>query len=523
MKKIGILFGQENTFPWAFIDRINQKAVEGIVAEAVTIDKVIQGEPTEYAVIIDRISQDVPFYRAYLKNAALCGTAVINNPFWWSADEKFFNNALSTKVGVPVPKTVLLPSKARPDDTDANSFRNLQFLDWEGIFEYVGFPAFMKPYSGGGWKNVYKLDDQYDFFKSYDETGQLVMMLQEAIDFTSYFRCYYLNGDRVHIMPYEPRNPHHLRYIQEPQDNDPELLKTVEEYVIALNHALGYDFNTVEFAIRDGIPYAIDFCNPAPDADYQSVGAENFEWVVENAANMAIERALKQKEGANNLTWGSFMQNNIKDFTAMNVTVETQATEAVNQIISHIEEENTVEDSRDFISSHLPSKVLGYITEHYPDAKIEEVEIEEDGYEVELDNGLELEFDTEGNFLEAEQEEVEEEVEVEVEVNVEEEVSKEEESNESEAEGEESEDTKKAALMESLGTATEEEKEDLKKIKGVGPKLESVLNSIGIYTFAQVSKMTVHEYDLVDSLLTTFKGRAKRDQWAEQAKAILEG
>ncbi|MCA1752591.1 MAG: hypothetical protein LC670_12555, partial [Flavobacteriales bacterium] len=152
MKKIGILFGQEDTFPQAFIDRVNSKNVKGITAEAVSIDKVMQAEPTEYAVIIDRISQDVPFYRAYLKNAAIGGAAVMNNPFWWSADEKFFNNALAIHEGVAVPKTVLLPSHDRPDDTDEKSFRNLKFpFDWDGIFKYIGFPAYMKPHSGGGW------------------------------------------------------------------------------------------------------------------------------------------------------------------------------------------------------------------------------------------------------------------------------------------------------------------------------------------------------------------------------------
>src|SRR5712672_3718169 len=159
MKKIGILFGQENSFPWAFIDRVNQKTGgKEIVAEAVRIDKVVQGEPCGYDVIVDRISQDVPFYRAYLKNAALCGTAVINNPFWWSADEKFFNNCLATKIGVPVPKTVILPSREHPADTNDQSFSNLAFpLDWEDIFRYIGFPAYMKPFAGGGWKHVYKL------------------------------------------------------------------------------------------------------------------------------------------------------------------------------------------------------------------------------------------------------------------------------------------------------------------------------------------------------------------------------
>src|SRR5881398_1831761 len=167
MKKIGILFGQEHSFPPAFVERVNQKTGgHDIVGEFVKIDKVIQGEPCGYDVVIDRISQDIPFYRAWLKNAALTGTAVINNPFWWSADDKFFNNCLMTQIGVPVPKTVILPSYDLPTDTTGESFSNLAYpLDWEGIFSYVGFPAYMKPYAGGGWKNVYRLANKEEFYE----------------------------------------------------------------------------------------------------------------------------------------------------------------------------------------------------------------------------------------------------------------------------------------------------------------------------------------------------------------------
>lgn len=309
MKKIGILFGQEDTFPWAVIDRINRKDVAGVTAEPVRIDKVVQGEPAGYAVVIDRISQDVPFYRAWLKNAALNGTAVVNNPFWWSADEKFFNNCLSTKLGVAVPKTVLLPSNERPTDTGENSFRNLAFpLDWEGIFSYVGWPAFFKPFAGGGWKNVYKLHDAEEFFRVYGETGQLVMMLQEEIDFTEYFRCYCVDCREVRIMQYDPRAYFHQRYVREGPPVRQELLDRMQEDVLKLNRGLGYDFNTVELAVRDGVPYAIDFCNPAPDADVKSVGEDNFEWVVEAVANMAIRKAEAHVEGQNNLTWGEFVR-----------------------------------------------------------------------------------------------------------------------------------------------------------------------------------------------------------------------
>ncbi|MEQ1744807.1 MAG: hypothetical protein ABMA02_05245 [Saprospiraceae bacterium] len=308
MKKIAILHGKETTFPEAFVARVNAKNVKGVHAEPALVDELVQGNPTPYAVLIDRISQDVPFYRAYLKNAALNGTAVLNNPFWWSADEKFFNNCLSTKIGMPVPRTVLLPSKEMPPDTSGQSFRNLKFpLEWEKMLEYLGgFPLFMKPHSGGGWKSVYKVHNFDEFFAAYNETNTLVMLLQEAIEFDAYFRCYCLGGKYVRIMDYEPRNPHHLRYVADHKVSK-ALRDEMHAHVLNINAALGYDFNTVEFAVRGGIPYAIDFCNPAPDADVNSVGEENFEWVVETAATMAIERAQAHKDGANNLTWGTYV------------------------------------------------------------------------------------------------------------------------------------------------------------------------------------------------------------------------
>lgn len=308
MKKIGMLFGKERSFPMAFVERVNSKKIDGIIAEPVSIDKVMQGEPSGYSVIFDRISQDVPFYRAYLKNAALCGTTVINNPFWWSADEKFFNNCLATKIGVPVPKTVILPSKDLPTDTSNESFSNLAYpLDWEGIFKYIGFPAYMKPFAGGGWKSVYQLNSIEEFFEKHAETEQLVMMLQEEIKFEEYYRCYCIGGKYVRIMPYEPRNPHHLRYVADFSPT-PERYKEMEDIVLRICRYLGYDFNTVELAVRNGVPYAIDFCNPAPDAEVTSVGQANFDWVVETAANYAIEKAMEHKENTDNLTWGEYIK-----------------------------------------------------------------------------------------------------------------------------------------------------------------------------------------------------------------------
>ncbi len=312
MKKIGILHGKERSFPEAFVREVNSRGEKDIVAESVYIDKLSQGADTGYAVIIDRISQDVPFYRAYLKTAAIMGTAVVNNPFWWSADEKFFNNSLAMKLGVPVPKTYLLPSYERPDDTSPESFSNMAMpLDWETIYKEIGFPAYMKPHAGGGWKSVYKVNDPQDLFDKHAETEQLVMMLQEEIIFDEYYRVYCIGGKYVKIMQYEPRNPHHLRYVVDTPPSSQAMLDTIRDYTLRLCKGLGYDFNTVEFAIRDGIPYAIDFCNPAPDADIHSVGKENFEWVVKAAADFAIEKAKAHTSGRDNLTWGSFVRDSI--------------------------------------------------------------------------------------------------------------------------------------------------------------------------------------------------------------------
>jgi hypothetical protein len=297
----------EDTFPGALVERINAMGHADIKAEFVEVGGVKMAEPSGYAVIVDRISHDIPFYRGYLKNARLTGTAVINNPFWWSADDKFFNYALAHKLGVAVPRTVLLPHKRFPEGTTERSMRNLQFpLDWDGIFEYVGFPAFLKPFDGGGWRDVYHVHNREEFFYAYDQSRDLCMTLQAAVKFNEYFRCYVVGQEKVHIMPYDPRRPHHERYIQDPPAYDRKLIARVEKDALTLCRALGYDLNTVEFAVEDGVPYAIDFMNPAPDADLHSVGRANFDWIVDAVAELAVKKA-QQKPQESGFLWSAFL------------------------------------------------------------------------------------------------------------------------------------------------------------------------------------------------------------------------
>ena len=190
MKRVGILTGREVTFPESIIKSINEKGAGEVVAEMVTIGGITLDETKRYDVIIDRISHEVPYYRATLKRFALEGTYIINNPFWWSADDKFFNFALAARIGVAIPKTVLLPQHSYIKDITPESLRNLEFpVDWQGVIDYVGFPAFLKPFDGGGWKNVSRVTTLEELISEYDQSGTLCMTLQESIDFDQFVRC----------------------------------------------------------------------------------------------------------------------------------------------------------------------------------------------------------------------------------------------------------------------------------------------------------------------------------------------
>lgn len=287
--KVGLIIGREWSFPPAFIDRVNSRNA-GVVAELVQLGGTKMDEPCEYKVIVDRISHEVPYYRSYLKNAVVQGTIVINNPFWWTADDKFIEATIAHRLGVAHPKTVVLPNHSYIEGIVQESLRNLKFpLPWEELLEYTGIPAFLKPAVGGGWKNVYKIHSLEELWWAYNQTGELIMVLQEGIEFEQYVRCFCFGRKKVMIMRYDPGE---RRYYEDPTYLTPELGKRIEGDCIKLCEALSYDMNTLEFAIRDGVPYAIDFLNPAPDFDIYSLGEFHFNWVLENMTDLVIDYAL---------------------------------------------------------------------------------------------------------------------------------------------------------------------------------------------------------------------------------------
>jgi hypothetical protein len=299
--KVGLMVGREWSFPPKFIEEVNRRN-EGVTAEFIKLGGTKMDELVDYAVIVDRISHEVPYYRSYLKFAVLQGVQVVNNPFMWHADDKFFESALATKLGIAHPKTVVLPNKEYiPGIKHDESLRNLMFpMPWEDILEYVGLPCVLKDAHGGGWKDVYICHTLEDLWKAYNESGLLTMVLQEFIEWDHYVRCMCLGQEEVLPMQYDPSQK---KYIVDHAHLSPEMGKRIVEDSLTLVRALGYDMNTVEWAIRDGIPYAIDFMNPAPDMDIYSLTPTYFQWCVEHMADMVIRLAKNPRPQLDKLGW----------------------------------------------------------------------------------------------------------------------------------------------------------------------------------------------------------------------------
>ena len=303
--KVGLIVGREWSWPPAFIEEVARRDA-GVVAEYVTLGAPRMDDPGEYRVIIDRISHEVPFYRTYLKHAVLRGATVVNNPFMWSADDKFFGATLAESLGVASPKTLLLPNKEYvPGIVHTESLRNLQFpLDWQAVIDYVGLPCILKDAYGGGWKEVYVCHSLEELLHHYDRSGLLTMIAQEFIQWDEFVRCLCIGREIVRPIRYDPKA---RKYHTELDFLPPALHDRVVADSLTLVRALGYDMNSMEWAIRNGIPYAIDFMNPAPDMDIYSLTPTHFEWVVQAMADMAI-RLAKAPPARAKPGWETFLK-----------------------------------------------------------------------------------------------------------------------------------------------------------------------------------------------------------------------
>jgi glutathione synthase/RimK-type ligase-like ATP-grasp enzyme len=291
---IGVLRGRENSFPDAFIAKVNSMG-KGVDAEQIHLGGTKLNEPVPYRVILDRMSHEVPYYSVYLKMAALQGTYCINNTFWRTADDKFFGYAAAEKLGIAEPKTVVLPNHEYVDDVNAESLRNLWPTDFGQYLDYVGLPCIMKPAHGGGWKDVNKITTLEEALFHYNASGQKTMMLQEFIAWDTYIRVPTIGRRHARAIRYDPA-PGGMGGYNQDYDSLPSAVRDhSEELSLRFNQALGYDMNALEFAVKDGRFYGIDLTNYTPDYDYKSLKDAHFPWVVEKMAEFAVEKALSSE------------------------------------------------------------------------------------------------------------------------------------------------------------------------------------------------------------------------------------
>jgi len=306
--KVGLFVGREWSFPPAFIEEVARRD-EGVTVEYVKVGGSKPQDLCPWAVIIDRISHEVPYYRSYLKNAVLQGVTVVNNPFMWTADDKFFGAGLAQKLGIAHPRTVALPNKDYvPGIVHGESLRNLIYpLPWEEIVEYVGLPCVLKDAHGGGWKDVYVCHSLGELIDRYNGSGLLTMIVQQFIEWDQFVRCICLGQEQVMPIRYDPGD---RRYIVDHTYLTPAVGQRVVGDSLKLVRALGYDMDSIEWAIKDGVPYAIDFMNPAPDMDVHSLTPHYFDWVVEHMADMAIRLARDPRRQADALGWADLFSGN---------------------------------------------------------------------------------------------------------------------------------------------------------------------------------------------------------------------
>ena len=290
-KKIGLLVGREKDWPEAFMAEINGRD-EDIKAELVKLYGTYLSDVCDYTVLIDRISYEIPYYRAFLKFASFQETHIINDPFTWSADDKLVGAALAKRLGLETPRTIMLPNKETTrHDLTQDDFRNLGYpIDWDGIVRRIGVPAILKNAHTGGRHIVHRVNSTDELIELYDTSGDLTMILQEVIEADHNIHCFVIGRKEVLALRYSMKT---RRYAPEPLDHNKPLVAFMVESSIKLSKAYRYDINMVEFVVKGVDPYVINSTNPTPFMDKTLMTDEQFDWCVQKTADLAIERAKR--------------------------------------------------------------------------------------------------------------------------------------------------------------------------------------------------------------------------------------
>ncbi len=288
-KKIGLIVGRENDWPSAFIAELEARDI-GATAEFVKLGGTFLDDRCDYPVIFDRMSHEIPYFRTYVKYAALNGAYIINNPFIWAADNRFFGTVVANRLGLKSPRTIVLPNKDTHAETVPDSFRNLEYpMNWEGIAEYIGVPAVFKEIRSGGRRLSFRVHSVDELIQHYDESGTRTMILQEVIQGGDHIHCLVIDEDHVLILQYSPEQNRYLPSLELGYDTKSRLAENAR----SISRAYGYDINLIEFNHNDGELIVVNSTNPSPIIDRKLFSQEQFEWIVTRSVDLALERLNK--------------------------------------------------------------------------------------------------------------------------------------------------------------------------------------------------------------------------------------
>ena len=317
---IGLSLGADLCWPQFYEDiltRLDPHAVvEGedvsFAVERITIEPFDLTQPIRYDVVLDRLTPWYHTSREWIKKAVVLDDLyVLNNPFTLQAMQKHTSYAAMMRLGVPVPRTFLLPPKDYPRtdpleaDLDVTLERYAQMFDLDAIGDEIGYPLFMKPYDGGAWVGVSKIDDGTQLQAAYDSSGTRIMHLQKAIDpFDLFVRCLAV-GPQVNVMRYDPDASLHERYVVDFDFVDGAEWQQLVDLTLTINSFFGWDFNSCEALRQGGVFHPIDFANANPDSQVTSLHF-HLPWLVKALLRWSLFCAATKRPMRHDLEWRDY-------------------------------------------------------------------------------------------------------------------------------------------------------------------------------------------------------------------------
>ena len=273
--------------------------------ERLSIEPFDLQQPCRYSVVLDRLTHWYHTSREWIKKAILLDDLyVLNNPWSLQSMEKQTTYCAMMHLGMPVPRTWLMPPKeyAPHADLQPTLQRYAKLFDIKKVGEEVGYPLFIKPYDGGAWVGVNRIENGEELHKAYEESGKMVMHLQKSVeDWDLFVRCIGV-GPQVNIVKYDPSAPLHDRYKIDFHTVDAEEAQVLRNMTLTINTFFGWDFNSCESLRADGVFHPIDFANACPDSQVTSLHY-HFPWLLKAMVRWSIFCAATGRKMHQNLDW----------------------------------------------------------------------------------------------------------------------------------------------------------------------------------------------------------------------------